>query len=220
MRPRAYYHFPIETTTRLTLTVESILFQEQNDCRDSLNSNANRVYIHIYTYIYDAWSGLHKIVVPLSEQSDVIPRRCDFLHRAGPFFLGLALLLALPFSRSFLRHLPTSGAHVRGYFVAMHPCLAFLSGALRGNSDARDRPLRIQRALRNSWNVVQFFLLVSRAYTYNVSLHGLRYYLVIYFFVYILSVLFFFCNFFFFVYGLEGEMQEDTGSRFILMYHY
>lgn len=54
MRPRAYYHFPIETTTRLTLTVESILFQEQNDCRDSLNSNANRVYIHIYTYIYDA----------------------------------------------------------------------------------------------------------------------------------------------------------------------
>lgn len=197
MRPRAYYHFPIETTTRLTLTVESILFQEQNDCRDSLNSNANRVYI--YTYTYDAWSGLHKIVVPLSEQSDVIPRRCDFLHRAGPFFLGLALLLALPFSRSFLRHLPTSGAHVRGYFVAMHPCLAFLSGALRGNSDARDRPLRIQRALRNSWNVVQFFLLVSRAYTYNVSLHGLRYYLVIYFFVYILSVLFFsFCNFLFF----------------------
>lgn len=79
--------------------------------------------------------------------------------------------------------------------------------------------------------MVQFFLLVSRAYTYNVSS---RDYIIISWFIslFIFLAFFFFLCIFFFLYmhriktkGIEqleekeGEMQ-DTTDQFILMYHY
>lgn len=78
--------------------------------------------------------------------------------------------------------------------------------------------------------MVQFFLLVSRAYTYNVSS---RDYIIISWFISLfifLAFFFFLCIFFLYMHRIktkgieqleekEGEMQ-DTTDQFILMYHY
>lgn len=83
------------------------LFQQQNDCRDSLNSNGN--CIHVYTDgVLDR--GYIKSLSPY--QSNLMSFREDATSstEAGAFFLVFARSRSPFLHRLFLCHLPTSRA--------------------------------------------------------------------------------------------------------------